>query len=232
MVQQVIDTTTLQPNGKQGEPIRTAFEKANANFDELYEGLGELGTAAQGDLQKLSTDYFGPEPTITWPGMTWGDQANGLEKRRNAANSAWVTLGPLFDYHYTRGNIIGPVSMGPGLAPAGAVIERITASDHFTQRYASGWQETFVFRTLPAGIAITTGNISGGFRSGQQPIVFPVGFSNTPSLTGSTANTGNAARGFFYGLNSSSGYVVLTTVNSFTTTESIALQIQILGRWD
>lgn len=44
MAKQVIDTTTLQPNGKQGEPIRTAFEKANANFTELYEGQDALST--------------------------------------------------------------------------------------------------------------------------------------------------------------------------------------------
>lgn len=35
------------------------------------------------------------EPTITWPLMTWADTGNMLLKRRNAAGTAWVTLGPL-----------------------------------------------------------------------------------------------------------------------------------------
>lgn len=44
------------------------------------------------------TDAYHPgaEPTITWPFMTWADTGNMLLKRRNAANTAWVTLGPLF----------------------------------------------------------------------------------------------------------------------------------------
>lgn len=43
MAKQVIDVTTPQPNGKFGEPIKTAMEKTNANFTEVYNGV----TAAQ-----------------------------------------------------------------------------------------------------------------------------------------------------------------------------------------
>lgn len=36
MTIQVIDTTTVQPSGKIGDPAKTAFEKTNSNFNELY----------------------------------------------------------------------------------------------------------------------------------------------------------------------------------------------------
>jgi hypothetical protein len=42
MARQVIDTSTIQANGKRGEPAPTAFGKINDNFLELY-GLTGLG---------------------------------------------------------------------------------------------------------------------------------------------------------------------------------------------
>ncbi len=39
MAQQVIDQETEQPNGKLGEPARTAFKKINDNFGEVYEAV-------------------------------------------------------------------------------------------------------------------------------------------------------------------------------------------------
>lgn len=63
----------------------------------------ELGTAALESAQSLSTDYYGPtEPSTTFPGMTWADTGNGLIKRRNAADDAWVVEGELFAYKAKR----------------------------------------------------------------------------------------------------------------------------------
>lgn len=113
MVQQVIDTTTLQPNGKQGEPIRTAFEKANANFGELYD-----------DHEMASADHFGPDaPVATWPGMVWADAANNLKKRRNADDSAWVIEGVLF-HNMNVGRLLD--------------IKYITSSSTYTRTSGSG----------------------------------------------------------------------------------------------
>jgi len=50
MTKQVINTGTA-PNAKNGDPIRTAFEKVNANFDELY------ATLAVSSLTELAQDY-------------------------------------------------------------------------------------------------------------------------------------------------------------------------------
>lgn len=50
MAIQVIDTTTPQPGGKFGEPIKSAFEKANANFSELAGGVAGIPAAVDAAL--------------------------------------------------------------------------------------------------------------------------------------------------------------------------------------
>src|SRR5690606_23312084 len=40
-------------------------------------------------------DHPGDEPTVTAPYMRWADVDNGLIKRRNAADTDWVTEGSL-----------------------------------------------------------------------------------------------------------------------------------------
>lgn len=42
MAQQIIDTTTLQPNGKIGDTAKVAFGKVNDNFTELFGSLDEV----------------------------------------------------------------------------------------------------------------------------------------------------------------------------------------------
>lgn len=56
MTKQVIDTSTPQPNGKQGEPIRTAFEKAQGNFDELYARTGGNASLPGSTTALLTSD--------------------------------------------------------------------------------------------------------------------------------------------------------------------------------
>lgn len=41
MTIQIIDTTSVQPSGKIGDPAKTAFEKTNSNFNELYGRSGK-----------------------------------------------------------------------------------------------------------------------------------------------------------------------------------------------
>lgn len=43
MARKVIDLTTPQPNGKMGEPTKSAWEKTNDNFEELYAASPEAG---------------------------------------------------------------------------------------------------------------------------------------------------------------------------------------------
>ncbi|WP_202444520.1 gp53-like domain-containing protein [Schauerella aestuarii] len=49
-------------------------------------------------LMAVATDFAGgTDPaSLAGPHMTWADTTNGLLKRRNAANTAWVTLSNLY----------------------------------------------------------------------------------------------------------------------------------------
>ena len=40
-----------EPNDGTGDPHRVAFQKVNANFDKVAEGVGEVGNAAQAATQ-------------------------------------------------------------------------------------------------------------------------------------------------------------------------------------
>ena len=57
MPRQIIDLDTQQPDGKRGEPVRSAFGKANDNFEEVY-ALAKDGTAAKywADVSSQSAD--------------------------------------------------------------------------------------------------------------------------------------------------------------------------------
>lgn len=67
MTKQVIDTTTPQPNGKQGEPIRAAFGKTQSNFDELYARTGGNASLPSGTRALLTSDKQA-NPTDTTAG--------------------------------------------------------------------------------------------------------------------------------------------------------------------
>ncbi|WP_457321337.1 hypothetical protein, partial [Stenotrophomonas sp. P5_B8] len=54
MAKQTIDITTPHP-GWTGDPFPTAFGKANANFDELYEAVGSISTIVE-DVEQLKTE--------------------------------------------------------------------------------------------------------------------------------------------------------------------------------
>ncbi|MGB6105634.1 MAG: hypothetical protein WBF88_17465 [Pusillimonas sp.] len=84
-------------------------------------------------------DHPGAEPAITWPLMTWADTGNMLLKRRNEANTAWVTLGPLLDFYFARGNILGALSVSSGI-PTGAAMQLLGSTNGFVARLASGLQ--------------------------------------------------------------------------------------------
>jgi len=58
------------------------------------------GAAVRSDLNNalaavVSNNSDTTEPTTTYPYMWWADTTNGLLKIRDAANSAWVTVGTL-----------------------------------------------------------------------------------------------------------------------------------------
>lgn len=54
MARQVIDLTTPQPNGKMGEPTKSAWEKVNDMTAEIYSRIGDPGIIFGADLEYVS----------------------------------------------------------------------------------------------------------------------------------------------------------------------------------
>lgn len=97
-----------------------------------------LISAFRGDFNDIIDELLsgflgGTEPSITYPGMLWQDTASGLWKRRNTADTGWITLGSLeTDYlgllPKSGGTMTGAIDMngqaitglpaGSGTAPA------------------------------------------------------------------------------------------------------------------
>lgn len=68
----------------------------------IQNGSGaEVRAAINNALQSIVTDFAGATdpstltPTNAFPFCTWLDTANNLVKRRNASNTAWITIGTL-----------------------------------------------------------------------------------------------------------------------------------------
>ncbi len=300
MAQQTIDTTTLQPGGKVGEPIPVSFEKANANFSELYgstiNALGsasppenphaymtwidtsvspairrirnaanddwvEIGVALQSDLdmpvsgpqaELLGSNYYGDIDPISisditvGPGFVWAHETPGVRKIRNAANDAWITIGPIFTpfgtaaYRnavgvgdlYSRGGILGAVSQSAGV-PTGAIIQTGNSGTSKWTRFADGTQ----LIALGVDVAMSSWSVASGFfYTTLGNVGFPVAFSNTPFVTAISLDGNISAR---------AAYLAYYNVSTTTLTGLYAaspssvtppgtttnLQITAMGRW-
>ncbi|MGB3290921.1 MAG: hypothetical protein WBA83_16740 [Burkholderiaceae bacterium] len=61
----------------------------------------DLVTKINAALRTIATDFYGNDDPAAraWPGAVWGHPAQGVWKRRNDANTAWVVEGRLFKAH-------------------------------------------------------------------------------------------------------------------------------------
>lgn len=78
MAQQIINVGT-QPNDKTGDPLRTAFEKANSNFTELYNGGGGGGGFNGGTITNpltVTTDVAVDQGSVKLSGAPSADPIN------------------------------------------------------------------------------------------------------------------------------------------------------------
>jgi len=114
----------------------------------------------------------------------WLDTASGLRKQRNAANSAWTTLGPLLDLFFARSNVLGTVSQSGGV-PTGALIESGSNANGNYTRFADGTQVCWrKVNTGSWGITTAYGNVYISSSTGSY--TFPVAFSDVPAVSGAT----------------------------------------------
>lgn len=104
----------------------------------------QAGAAFRADLnaalQASASNQSGSSaPTITYPYQFWADTANGVMKMRNAANTAWLTVGLLETTnfgHVLPGAILfhAKNTAPPGYLKAnGAAVSRTTFADLFSE---------------------------------------------------------------------------------------------------
>ena len=190
MAKQLVDTTTN--NGTHiGDPAKTAFEKVNANFNELYPAA-----LPESEVEKAA--------------------ARGRFGLKKAALA----------------DILGAVSQLAGV-PTGAIIERGSNANGDYIRWADGTQICHYRGSIAPGVTVQNLNTSGGYRSAQVAHIFPAGFAATPVVLGDISNSASGVRiAFSANVNSpSSCYFVLTSLGSFTTTETHLYGYVAIGRW-
>ena len=86
MAKQTINLGTA-PNDKSGDPARTAFDKCNDNFDELYQDVSDIDAIVAATPQKvLTTCNGGNAQTITYsatranlPPAIFDYEGNGID---------------------------------------------------------------------------------------------------------------------------------------------------------
>lgn len=99
MARQEIDLTTPQPNGKMGEPTKSAWEKVNDMTQELYDGDSALSTQIQGVLEiataalpKSGGQMTGPLTVSIPNAMTVGQSVFPITASANSGSSDSVFL--------------------------------------------------------------------------------------------------------------------------------------------
>lgn len=190
MAQQVINLGATG-SGAGGDSARTAFEKAIANFAELY--IAALpDTAAR---KQAAREMFGAENASNLTSGTLPD--------------ARVSSTLPADKAFRRGNILGTVSQSGGV-PTGALFQRTVTASGVTLRHPDGTQicisqinvgsvastaASVQTWTYPAAFASVDGvNLTPGSTTGYG-YAWHVGLEELPGLTGcnfSYQNTHNA----------------------------------------
>lgn len=170
MAKQVIDLVTVQPNGKPGETVKSAFTKVNGNFTEVYNSLAGLKSGANTDVGTAAGQIPLNSHLLS-------------AARRNAIGAGDV---------YARGGVVGYCSQSAGV-PTGAVIERGNNSNGHYIRYACGTQICWQ-RDLLVGPSNTQGN---RYQSWAYPIAFAdkpaiiISKKTSPTATGAGAGCGS-----------------------------------------
>jgi len=100
----------------------------------------QLVQQANGAIETVATDFAGDTDPASVAGayMTWADTANGLLKRRNAANTAWITVGQLWQSSlpvFSSGGTLPTLDIGPIYQVGTGVLE--WAGTAYTNRQPS-----------------------------------------------------------------------------------------------
>lgn len=162
-----------------------------------YSIANASGAAVRSDLNNalsaiVSLNSGATEPTTMFAYMMWADTTAGLIKQRNAANSAWVTVGTLGSANLglvpaptvagTADQVLGTNGSGVQSWVDRGRIVRATAADS-----TSGVNVDF--GGLPSWARKITVILNGVSTSGTSAVLIQVGISSGVVATGYSANS-------------------------------------------
>jgi len=181
MTQQSINVGTL-PNDGTGDPARTAFQKVNSNFTDLYVGSANL-TAIQSQsiaptLQTASGILYNTNPV----GATW--------QAVQTVNTAYNSYGNIFQI----ASQISSSSTAPAVAVYGAGIATASGAKVWGANFAAVLSST---GTTGIGIEVDVNMPSAG--SGYGISINAVGAN--PGVSALQLNSNSIPSGWLYGIN-------------------------------
>ncbi|MFY1852369.1 hypothetical protein ACOTBX_10295 [Achromobacter xylosoxidans] len=191
-------------------------------------------------LQTIATDFSGDtDPAaLAGPYMIWADTLNGLVKRRNAAGSDWVVLGPLlaeqatpadgalyasqawatakFDRIYTAATV--PVAEGPPIFVSDGAARGVwtwwNGTRYMPDRRAPGYRFGGLMTHASTSVTVAAGEWRD--NANGLDIVLPSAMTKTIQASGAWA-AGNNQNGLFSGARANSTwYEVFVIVNDST----------------
>lgn len=121
----------------------------------------QSGAAFRGDLNNglaaiVSQNSGATQPSTTYAYQWWSDTTTGLLKLRNAANSAWITVGTLADAN------LGLLSLGGGTL-TGAVLADDAGTAALPAIAFDGDTNTGIFRKGADQLGLSTGGTERAF---------------------------------------------------------------------
>lgn len=222
------------PNDGTGDPLRTAFEKVNANTAEQQAAIAlkadqtalDAGLALKADL--ASPTFTGTVGGITKAMVGLGNAANLAPADYPVSTAQAVAIAA----RYGKNNILGTVSQSAGV-PTGAVIERGSNANGSYVRWADGTQ--ICTRTITVlGTGWATMSPTGSYSpvaSGN----FAAAFSSTPTITATGADGNISARSAYvtYVVASATGVTDLYMASHVAPVSSWSTDVSItaIGRW-
>ena len=159
---------------------------------------------------------------LTGSGTSIGFSINGTERLEVSATGLQISGFQA----YSRENILGTVSQSAGI-PTGEIIERGSNANGEYVRFTDGTQ-ICTFAATAASEAISTA-FMGGFRSGLQSWVFPIGFIAPPVVT--VVPTASTAFGAITTAISGTGYNFAYTAVTSQVAAARSASIIAVGRW-
>lgn len=155
--------------------------------------------------------------------------ATSSETLTGTDSSRAITPKGLYDTgYYNKGNVVGTVSQSGGI-PTGAVIERGSNANGTYVRYADGTQICWLY-TVVTNQSIT--NAYGSFYQNTRTMVFPVAFSEVPSVSCSCFKWGTSASwGTISDISTSTFLPRAIDILPRDTGTSTSIAYQAIGRW-